>query len=79
MIDTIYNSDTYSLIHHHGHGLEIVDKYKQTYWMLLIGSGAEEFDKAAKKFVGEVSPNQEQMDDFIGQYTGLCQHRVVMH
>lgn len=78
-MEMFYNSDLYVLVHYPGHGIEIVDKYRRASYMILLWRGAEEFDRASKKFIWENKPNQEEMDDFISFYTGLCNQPIVLH
>jgi hypothetical protein len=58
-------------------GFEIVDKHAQReIW--IEGALAERFQRGVQEIVS-AGPTEEAMDDFIGGFTALAQHPLVLH
>lgn len=58
-------------------GYEIVDKHAQReIW--IEGALAERFQRGVQELVA-AGPTEEALDDFIGGFTALAQHPLVLH
>jgi hypothetical protein len=58
-------------------GFEIVDKHAQReIW--IEGALAERFQRGVQELVA-AGPTQEALDEFIGGFTALAQHPLVLH
>jgi hypothetical protein len=60
-----------------GGGYEIVDKFARKE-IFLQGVMAQSFKDGVEALI-ETEPSEEEMDDFIGRFTTLAQHPVVLH
>ena len=60
----------------HG-GYEIVDKFARKE-IFIQGVLAENFQTEVQALI-EKSPSQEAFDEFLGRYTSLMQHPLVLH
>ncbi len=58
-------------------GYEIVDKFARKE-IFIEGAMAESFKDGVEALM-ETSPSEEEMDDYIGRYSPLMQHPVVLH
>jgi len=58
-------------------GYEIVDKFARKE-IFIDGAMAQTFQEGVQKLI-ENDPSEEEMDAYIGRYTSLMQHPVVMH
>ena len=60
-------------------GYEIVDKFSRRE-IFIEGAVAERFKQGVQALVdAEGGASQDDLDDFIGSYTQLAQHPVVLH
>ncbi len=58
-------------------GYEIVDKHARRE-IYIEGALAERFQRGVEELV-QAGPTEEALDEFIGRFTILAQHPVVMH
>ena len=60
----------------HG-GYEIVDKFARKE-IFLQGAMAEHFKEGVQALI-ETQPSEEEIDDYIGQFTSLMQQPLIVH
>ena len=60
----------------HG-GYEIVDKFARKE-IFLQGAMAESFKQGVEALI-QTQPSEEEIDDYIGRFTSLMQHPVILH
>jgi hypothetical protein len=58
-------------------GFEIVDKFARKE-IFLQGALAQSFKEGVEALMKN-GPSQDEIDDYIGRYTELAQHPVVLH
>jgi hypothetical protein len=58
-------------------GYEIVDKFSRKE-IFIEGVLAEQFKEGVQALI-DGSPTEEEIDDYLGQYSSLMQHPLVMH
>lgn len=58
-------------------GYEIVDKFARRE-IFIEGVLAEQFKQGVQALI-DGSPTEEEIDDYLGQYSSLMQHPLVMH
>jgi uncharacterized protein DUF3567 len=87
----LYNSDNFAIVQIdvpdsmaargdgplRGGGYEIVDKFARKE-IFLQGNLAQSFKDGVEALI-RTEPSEEEMDDFIGRFTALAQHPVVLH
>lgn len=85
----VYNSDNFVVVAFeapdaeadalpsHGGGYEIVDKFARKE-IFIDGALAQSFQQGVQALV-DAGPNEEDLDEFIGRFTVLAQHPVLMH
>ena len=86
----LYNSDSYVVVHfdvpasdeaptRHRGGFEIVDKFARKE-IFIEGAVAESFKLGVQALIdGQGGANEDALDDFIGRFTQLAQHPVIVH
>ncbi len=83
----LYNSDSFAVVQfdltQEGStalargGYEIVDKFARKE-IFLEGAMAQTFKEGVEALI-QTKPSEEELDDFIGQFTITAQHPVVLH
>jgi hypothetical protein len=58
-------------------GYEIVDKFARKE-IFIEGALAESFKNDVQALI-DASPSEEEIDDFLGRFSSLMQHPLVMH
>jgi hypothetical protein len=87
----LYNSDNYAVVQFdmtgraepaegaalsHG-GYEIVDKFARKE-IFIQGAMAESFKQGVQDLI-ERGPTEDEVDEYLGQFTSLMQQRLTMH